>query len=355
MQKKIIALAIAAAFATPVFADNANVTIYGKALMTIDAKGSNAAVAAGAPGVATQVRVNTNASRFGVKGKEDLGEGLSAVYQYEVEMDADGSTGLGLGKTRNSGAGIEGSFGKVMLGIWDTPFKVAHNKIELFDNTTSWTSTAVIGRSAGKNYNTRQANMVQYWSPKIEGFQAAAMFSPDEAATAANGALKATNKSIYSLSAAYDVEDIYVAAAYEGRNDASAATTANSTQGTTDTAFRLVGNYNIADFSIGAMAENFKTNTSATANVTGNNVEVVGQYKMGPNHFAVSYAKAGSTATGTNASNDVNQLSLKYAFNFSKRTELFAAYTSNKTGSGTTAAPVSTTLTYLGGGIVHAF
>ncbi|MDD4911531.1 MAG: porin [Sideroxydans sp.] len=357
MKKTIVALAVAAAFTTPAFADNANVTVYGKALMTIDAKGSNATVAAGAPGVATQVRVNTNASRFGVKGKEDLGEGLSAVYQFELEMDADGSsTTSGLAKSRNSGAGIEGAFGKVMLGIWDTPFKVAHNKIELFDNATSWTSTAVIGRSAGKNYNTRQTNMVQYWSPKLmDSFQVAAMFSPDEAATAANGTLKATNKSIYSLSATYAVADIYVAAAYEGRNDVGAVTTANSTQGTTDKAFRLVGNYDIADFSIGAMAESFTTNTSAIASVKANNVEVVGQYKMGPNHFAVSYAKAGSTATGTNAANDVNQLSLKYAFNFSKRTELFAAYTSNKTNAGTIALPTSVTLTYLGGGIVHAF
>jgi predicted porin len=351
MKKTIVALAVAAAFTTPAFADNANVTVYGKALMTIDSKGSNAT------GATSQMRVNTNATRFGVKGSEDLGEGLKALYQFEVQLDADGNSANGFGNgTRNSGAGIEGGFGKVMVGVWDTPFKVAHNKIELFDNTTSWTSTLVIGRSQGKNYNTRQANMVQYWSPKLmDGFQVAAMFSPDEAATAATATLKATNKSIFSMSATYDVENIFVAAAYESRNDGTSATTANTTQGTADTALRLVGNYTLADFTVGALVESIKTNTSATANVTGSNVELVGQYKMGPNHFGVSYAKAGSTATGTNASNDVNQLSLKYAFNFSKRTELFAAYTSNKTNAGTTVLPTSVTLTYFGGGIVHAF
>lgn len=331
MKKTIVALAVAAAFTTPAFADNANVTVYGKAFLTFDQKGSNAA------GAASQMRVNTNASRFGVKGGEDLGEGLKAVYQYEVQMDADGSTAKGLGdSTRNSGVGIEGSFGKVMLGIWDTPFKTAHNKIELFDNTTSWTSTAVIGRSAGKNYNTRQTNMIQYWSPVMSGLQASFMFSPDEAQTTT------VNKNIMSMGATFDQDDIYASIAYESR--------AHVTGTTTDTALRAVGKYSLADFWVGAMVESIKTNTSATVSVTGNNVELVGGVKMGPNVISASYAKAGSTAVAPAVANDVTQLSLKYGYNFSKRTELFAAYTSNKTNAAT-----STTLTYLGGGIVHSF
>ena len=353
MKKKIVALAVAAAFTTPAFADNANVTVYGKAFLTFDQKSSNAA------GAASQMRVNTNASRFGVKGKEDLGEGLNAVYQFEVEMDADGSgnsvsststavpagggtptitstpTPSGMGKSRNSGVGIEGGFGKVMMGIWDSPFKVAHNKIELFDNASSWTSTAVIGRSAGKDYNTRQKNMIQYWSPKFADMQVAVMYSPDEAQTTT------VNKNILSMSATYEIEGIYASVAYESR--------AHVTSTTTDTAIRAVAKYDIADFSIGALAESIKTNTSATAAVTGSNMELVGQYKIGPTHLAVSYAKQGSTATGAAVKNNVDQVSLKYAYNFSKRTELFAAYASNK------ANATSTTLTYLGGGIVHAF
>ncbi len=336
MKKKIIALAVAAALSAPAFAENANVTIYGKAFLTFDQKSSNAT------GAVSQMRVNTNASRFGVKGSEDVGGDIKAVYQYEVQLDADGSAGNGLGNgTRNSGVGIETSFGKVMLGIWDTPLKTAHNKIELFDNTTSWTSTAVIGRSQGKNFNTRQANMVQYWSPKFSDVQVAVLYSPDEAKTAT------VNKSILSMSATYDLENIYASAAYESRNDVFTATT--------DSAMRLVGKYTLADFSLGAMIENIKTNTSATASVTGNNVEFVGGYKLGANHFGVSYAKAGSTATGTAGANDVSQLSLKYAYNFSKRTEVFAAYASNKTKGGTVTVPTSVTLSYVGGGIVHSF
>lgn len=359
MKYKTVALAIAAAFATPAFADSANVTIYGKAFLTFDQAKSDAT------GSVDHQRVNTNASRFGVKGSEDLGDGLKGIYQFEVEMDADGSgntvkstststavpaaggtptitttstpTPSGMGKSRNSGVGISGSFGQVMLGIWDSPLKVAHNKIELFDNTTSWSSINTIGKSAGKDFNTRQKNMVQYWSPKLGSFQAAVMYSPDEAPTAT------INKSIFSLSATFDQDNIYASVAYESRNDVGFADTV-------DSAVRIVGKYSLADFWVGGMVESIKTNTAATISVTGSNVELVGGLKMGEKAISVSYAKAGSTSVAGAAENDVTQLSLKYGYTFSKRTELFGAYTSQKTNAAT-----ATTKTFLGGGIVHAF
>lgn len=331
MQKKIIALAVAAAFSAPAMADTANINVYGKAFMTLEQYDS------GAAGSSSQTRVNTNASRFGVKGSEDLGDGLKGFFQYEVEMDTDGNTGAGLGKTRNSGLGLEGGFGKVVLGIWDTPFKAAHNAIELFDNTTNWTAVKVIGTSQGKDYNTRQKNMVQYWTPKLGALQAAVMYSPDEAKTATS------NKSILSMSGTFEQDAIYAALAYESRNDV--------TVGTTDNALRLVGKYKLGNFWVGALLENIKTNTSATTSVTGNNMELAGELKLSDaSRVAASYTKAGSTAVGAAAANDVSQIALKYAYNFSKRTEAFAALGSRKTNGAT-----STTANTFGGGLIHSF
>jgi len=331
MKQKLIALAIASALSAPAFADNANVEVYGKAFLTIDQHDT------GVAGSSSAMRVNTNASRFGVKGSEDLGDGLKGLFQYEVEMDADGNSGAGLGKTRNSYFGLQGDFGKVVLGIHDTPFKVAHNMIELFDNTTSWSAINVIGQSAGKNYNTRQKNMVQYWSPKFGALQAAFMYSPDEAKTAT------VNKSITSMSATFSQDAINAAVAYESRNDASVT-------GTTDSAFRAVGKFNLANAWIGAMFENIKTNTAATTSVTGKNVEMVAGIKLGAGSLAASYSKGGSTAATGAAANDVNGLAVKYAYNFSKRTEGFLAYASKKTNGAT-----SVTATTFGGGFVHKF
>jgi predicted porin len=140
-----------------------------------------------------------------------------------------------------------------------------------------------------------------------------------------------------------------VSAAYESRPDVAAA-------GKTDTAMRLVGKYHLADVWVGATVESIKFNSSATVNYTQSNMELVAQYKMGPHKVAASFAKAGKTNV---AATGATQLSLRYGFDFSKRTEAFAAYTSLKNDTagtygfyGTTAG---STQSVLGAGVVHSF
>ena len=126
MQKKIIVLAIAAALAAPsAFAET---TVYGKLSADFEAvKNSSYFRSYG-----SSYRVNriaSNASRFGVKGSEDLGDGLKAIYQIEVRWNVNGNEAGGGGGvfngTRNSNVGLQGDFGTVFLGIWDTPYKVS--------------------------------------------------------------------------------------------------------------------------------------------------------------------------------------------------------------------------------------
>ncbi|HLP98776.1 MAG TPA: porin [Sideroxyarcus sp.] len=314
MQKKLIALAIASAISAPAFADNANVSLYGKAFLnfehvTNDKQNSGSAN-----------RVQTNASRFGLKGSEDLGDGMKAFYQYEVQVDADGNSGNGMGNgTRNTGVGLEGGFGKVLYGNWDTPYKASRNAIELFDNTTSFSAINLMGRAngaAGKNYNTRKSNAVAYVSPDLGPVGMTLAYSPDEAPVAATG-----NKWVTSFAATLNMpEGIYAALAYEIRNDASVATTK-------DTATRLVGKYTLGDFWVGATIERLKVNTSLTANYTQSNNELAAQYKLGTSNIGLSYVKAGKTSVEKTGA---SQVSLRYGYTFSKRTEVFAAYTALK-------------------------
>ncbi|GAB1233068.1 porin [Ferrigenium sp. UT5] len=316
MQKKLIALAVAAAFAAPALAETGNVTVYGKVYMTVDQFDD------GVAGHGSVTRINTNASRLGFKGNEDLGDGLKAIFQYEVAVDADGQQGNGFARgTRNSGAGLEGDFGKVIAGRWDSPYKVVHNKIELFDNESAFTSLNVTGHSGGKFYSSRLSNMVQYWTPKISGLQAAVLYSPDEVrdnVTAPTGT--EGNKYIVSTSLTYAVDALYVSGAYERRNDQTSV-------GDADNAFRLAGRYDLGDLWLGAQVESIKTNFSSTDSNTGFNWEVVGEYKVDDkNRVAASYANAGSSHATGKAKNDVSQYVLKLAHAASKRTELFAAY-----------------------------
>lgn len=362
MQKKLIALAVAAAFSAPAFADNANVTLYGKAILDFEHVTNDKMN----PGSVN--RVQTNASRFGLKGSEDVGGDIKAFYQYEVQVDADGdgaasatkNGGFGNG-TRNTGIGLEGAFGKVAYGNWDTPYKVARNAIELFDNTTVFSATNLIGRAngdAGKNYNTRKNSTLAYFTPSFGPVSAVLAYSPDEAPTAP------ANKYVTSLAATLNMaeEGVYAAFAYEVRNDASVTTTK-------DTATRLVGKFTLGDFWVGATIERLKVNTSLTANYTQSNNEVAAQYKLGASNIGLSYVKAGKTAV---ANTGASQVSLRYGYNFSKRTELFAAYSSLKNdavdaataGSGGTygfsagtkyGTAAGSKSTALGLGLIHSF
>jgi predicted porin len=341
MQKKLIVLAVAVAFSAPALADNANITVYGKAFLTLDSIKSNQA------GAVSKMRVNSNASRFGVKGNEDLGEGLKAIYQFEVQMDGDGSGKNGLGNgTRNTAVGLAGGFGELTFGNWDTPYKVTHNKIELFDNTTVFSATNLIGKASatgGISYVTRQANMIQYKSPSLGGVKIAALYSPDEAKTAA------TNKKVLSLSATYDEEGIYAAFGYDSRPDLT-------TNGQTDNAMRVVGKYDFGGAWVGATVERIKVN-AATA-YTQSNLELVGAVKLDASSIALSYARNGKADV---ADTGAKQISLRYGYNISKRTEAFAAYTSLKNDSAATYAGIyagaaaGSTQTALGVGLIHAF
>jgi predicted porin len=364
MKKKIIVLAIAAAFSAPAFADNANITMYGKVYLNAESVKNDKITGIDKD---SALRVLSNASRFGIKGSEDLGNGLNGIYQFEVQVDGDGSsTGKGFGSgTRNSGVGLEAGFGKVIVGVWDTPFKVAHNKIELFDNASSFTALNLIGRAGSapasgagseRNYNTRQTNLVEYWTPKFGAIQGAISYSPDLTPQATTGAGATGDQSRLSLAGSFEQDAISATAAYENRTDAT-------TPGQTDSALRLVGKYTMGDIWVGATIESIKANTSATVNYTQKNLELAGQYKMGVNKFALSYAKAGSTNT---SSTGANQLTLRYGHDYSARTEVFAAYTAlnnDSAGSysltnifGTAGTQqLGSKQTVIGAGVIHTF
>jgi len=98
MQKKLIVVALTAAFALPVqaVADNGNFTFYGKADVSYDIinTGNGTTTSNGATavtGVNKRV-VSSNVSKFGFKGSSDLGDGLSAIWQFEQQINIDNSS-----------------------------------------------------------------------------------------------------------------------------------------------------------------------------------------------------------------------------------------------------------------------
>lgn len=92
MKKNLIAVAVAAALAAPAVA-LADTTLYGQAHLSLDATDD---------GIDSGLHLQSNSSRLGIKGSEDLGNGLTVLFQLEgaVNFDGSGAEGGGTNQTR---------------------------------------------------------------------------------------------------------------------------------------------------------------------------------------------------------------------------------------------------------------
>ena len=178
MNKKLVAVAVAAVLAAPLAAQaqTANVTLYGRLNLTleyIDANGDNPSVQ----------RLSSNSSRLGVRGTESLGGGLNAIFQIESSISGDAGGGTLAG--RDTFVGLQGSWGTVRFGNFLAPYDDMH---PIFGNvptfTTSILSTASIwaqgtSAKAAGGFDARLGNSLRYDTPNIAGFVGSAQISLD--------------------------------------------------------------------------------------------------------------------------------------------------------------------------------
>ena len=197
MKKLLLSAAIASTmgFASHGFAAGPiDGTVYGKvnvSLVNAD-DGSN-----------DEWKLNSNASRLGVKGKSEIAEGLTLVYKAEFEICVDDGDCKGQTFTqRNIMGGIKGSFGTVWAGKHDTPTKLAQSKIDLFNDLEGDIKNTFEGEN-------RVSNIVAYSSPEINGFSSTVAMIPGEDAENDNGGL--ADGVSYSVS--YKQDDLYLALA----------------------------------------------------------------------------------------------------------------------------------------------
>lgn len=79
---------------------------------------------------------NLSGSRWGLKGQEDLGNGLSAVFNVEAGFNSANGNFTG-GFNRRSVVGLKGSFGQVLLGRDYTPMDSIGSDYQASDLVTS--------------------------------------------------------------------------------------------------------------------------------------------------------------------------------------------------------------------------
>ena len=148
MNKKIIAVAVAAGLVLPMVSAHAvdvadkKLEVYGKLHLSLSRNEQL--------GTANDnFLLESNASRLGFKGKIPLDAGLTGTYKFESEIDVD--SGATKFATRNTYLGLKGSFGEVRLGQHDSPLKMAQGKFDQFGDTVGDLKNA--GDEDGENRN----------------------------------------------------------------------------------------------------------------------------------------------------------------------------------------------------------
>ncbi|NDP49311.1 MAG: porin [Sulfuriferula multivorans] len=322
--KKILAIAIATAFAAPAFAATSNVDIYGNLHMSVDYLDN---------GNDSGTNVSSNASSIGFKGSEDLGGGLNAIWQVESQINGDaGSTGGAFNSQRDTFVGLSGGFGTMRLGYFDTPTKQLSRKLDLFNNKIGDSrnvlrSNATTG-TGGNAWEERFNNGVRYDTPSFGGFTANVHYSTNFDST---GATATNNNDAYSVGANYANGPLFVGATYQRNNLATPAVPPVGFTGD-ETNMRLGAGFNMGDLKLVALyskSEDQRGTNGADRDVWG----VGAGYKLGNGEIKAQYYKA-SDEDGSVASTGAKMYAVGYDYNLSKRTQAYVAYSKTKNDSG---------------------
>jgi len=402
--------------AAPALAQESATQIYGTFNVDFESVQARDATAAGtlAPGflgiaptgvnVPTRNRVTQNSSNLGFRGSEKIGPTLSAFFQVEsgVAVDAGGSSIA----SRNTAIGLNGAWGSIRMGQWDTPYKTMSGAVDpmyftgitytgaligtpgfgVGPVTTGAPGTSGDGRSfanaANASFERRQGNSVQYWSPTVANLSVRVAYSVNEARTAL------VNPDIVSGSIEYENGAFYLGYAYESHDDyfgldalvpSAQAATVNGAASSRDHGEKLIARVKAGGTQVGVMGERLRYAKSQDGAAPGafngyrrSAIALTLVQKVGA--AGTIRALAGKAQDGSCTRFDgsacntsglgARQVSVGYSNTLSRRTDLYLFYTrvaNNSRGSyqfanaaGLGAAPGSTSIGYVMG-IRHTF
>jgi predicted porin len=136
MKKSLLALAVLGAFAGVASAQS-SVTMYGRVDLSIGKESGQSA----------KFMQNGSGSRLGMRGVEDLGGGMKALFNIEHRFNADTGAVTDASRfwTGRSIVGLEGGFGQVVLG---REYTTAFLQSQLIADPWGWDTVAANGAGA---------------------------------------------------------------------------------------------------------------------------------------------------------------------------------------------------------------
>lgn len=266
----------------------------------------------GGPGGARNQKLTSGisaGSRLGFRGTEDLGGGLSAVYRLEMGLNSDTGT-LGQGGRafgRESWVGLQGGFGRILLGRQYTPVAFLQVETDPFNTGLAGTSANLIS-AGGAGGSNRMDNTVRYAVETKQGLTLDLAYAFGEKADDASASRE------YGLAVGYVSGPVYVKLGHHNVNDA---------KGVPGKVTLLGAKY---DFGVATAHFNYAVNRGSAVfgliNKDSRDLMLGISVPYGAGRFMASYIRKDDR---TLDNNDANQWAVGYMHNLSRRTALYAS------------------------------
>jgi predicted porin len=266
MKKSLVALAVLAASGAAMA--QSSVTLYGVLDTFFGATNIENSRNAASASVTTTVlnSGSVNGTRWGMKGSEDLGGGLKAIFDLQsgFGIDNGGAQQGGLLFGRESFVGFQGGFGTVVLGRVSLPFydnegmndamlnssvSAQSNVMRTANNWSNGGLTGAFEASALGGYALRGNNAVRYESPNFGGLVGTIAYSMDEKTQStapqgntANGAVTSASL-VYAGGPVSGVVAYQVETPYQPAGVGAIGTVYAGTNASDRSFFRLSGQY----------------------------------------------------------------------------------------------------------------
>lgn len=323
MQKKLIAVAVAALASTGAMAQ---VTMYGVAdafLFSAKAEGVN--------GSATKTGVGSgllSGPRLGFNAEEDLGDGIKAVAKYEAAVSLDDGAAAAFGRTRQAYVGLQGSMGRLSLGQQYTHGYFAPGSSDGFASAIIAPQT-VLATMAGSNVvptsATRVSNSVNWVSNAMGPLTLNALVGFGETNKDTAAGTKGKTGNVLSLGGNVKMGALVVDGVYVQKN---------TTDDLQQTDMFIGGAYNFGFATIGASYQTVEKEQAAPADDIDDKImQVSAIVPVGKGNVHFAY---GTLDRSKVTDDKAKSIAFAYTHALGKRTTVFAGYNRTTTG---TASP----------------
>ena len=333
MNKKLLSVVIGAALAGSMSLAQADVTLYGQIDASIDSVDADAG--------GDDINMNSNYSAFGIRGFEDLGNGLKAIFQAEFQYDTtgggDGPLGYGgyggyggFGGSssltdRDQWLGLAGSFGTVRLGKVFTSYRDHGAMIDPMFRTSFEGRSALLqdpilnGDIAGENGEGLATDTIRFDSADYNGLGFSAHYTfdstEDDTGNGVTGDPGDEDNDSYGLGGQYKNGNILAYADYITNDN-----------GDNDDAWKVGGSYTMGNFGVYGQYEQGGLLFAGLSDDGANIWHLGGSFTMGNTMLYGAYGQGDNDVSGIGEISSTSW-TLAAMHSLSQRTKLYAGFT----------------------------